>query len=152
MRRRDKEITDKKEIESILERATVCRVALCLDGIPYVVPLSFGCRDNCLYFHSAPEGRKIDMIRQNNNVCFELDTDEGIAESESACNWSVKYRSVIGYGRAYLVEDLSEKRKALGVIVSHYSDRSHEFAEESIDGVAVIKVEIDSITGKKSGF
>ena len=71
MRRKDKEIKDKEVIESIIKRATVCRIALSENNVPYIVPLSFGYKDNCLYFHSAPEGRKIDIIKQNNNVCFE---------------------------------------------------------------------------------
>ena len=67
VRRKDKEIKDKEVIESIIKRATVCRIALSENNVPYIVPLSFGYKDNCLYFHSAPEGRKIDIIKQRVN-------------------------------------------------------------------------------------
>lgn len=75
MRRSEKEVNDIHEIESILKQTSICRIGLCVDNIPYVVPMNYGYRDNCLYLHSAKEGRKIDIIRENPNVCFEVDTD-----------------------------------------------------------------------------
>jgi hypothetical protein len=64
MRREDKAIVELAEIEQILHKALVCRLGL-TDGIrPYVVPLSFGFKNNTLYFHSAPEGKKIEMLRK----------------------------------------------------------------------------------------
>ncbi|MCJ7619404.1 MAG: pyridoxamine 5'-phosphate oxidase family protein, partial [Anaerolineae bacterium] len=65
MRRAEREIKDREAIEDILRRATVCRLAVCDGNVPYVVPLSFGYADNCLYFHSAREGRKIETIKAN---------------------------------------------------------------------------------------
>ncbi len=59
MRRKDKEIKDEKEIESVISKCDVCRIALCENNSPYVVPVCFGYRDNCLYFHSASYGKKI---------------------------------------------------------------------------------------------
>ena len=152
MRRKDKEIKDKAVIESIIKRATVCRIGLCENNVPYVVPLVFGYKDNCLYFHSAPKGRKIDTIKRNNNVCFELDTDLQSVKSETACSWDMKYYSVIGFGKAFFVDDLEEKRKALNIIMEHYSGNPHEYPTNEINKVAIIKVKIDSMTGKKSGY
>lgn len=152
MRRREKEIKDKVDIESILQRATVCRVALCDNGVPYVVPLSFGYLDDRLYFHSAPVGKKIDIIKHNNNVCFEVDIDRAVVEAEVPCQWSAKYRSVIGLGKAHLVEDPDEKRRALEIIVSHYSAGSYEYPHEAINSVAIFRVDIESMTGKQSGY
>ena len=131
----DKEIKDKKAIESIIQRAIVCRVAFSENDVPYVVPVNFGYEDDCLYFHSAPEGKKIEMIKQNNNVCFELDIDHEVVKSESPCNWGMKYRSVIGFGRAFFVDDLEEKRRSLGIIVEHYSGNSSEYPEDMINTV-----------------
>jgi len=151
MRRKDKEIKDKNVIESIIKRATVCRIALSESNVPYIVPLSFGYKDNCLYFHSAPQGRKIDIIKQNNNVSFELDIDcELVKKQEDPCSWSMKYSSVIGFGKAFFIEDSAEKRKALNIIVGHYSDNSYEYPVNEINKVAIIKLEIDSMTGKRS--
>lgn len=152
MRREDKEIRDKDEIESIVQRAIVCRVAFSENDVPYIVPVNFGYKDDCLYFHSAPEGKKIDAIRQNGNVCFEMDIDQEVVRAETPCNWAMKYRSVIGFGKAFLVRDVEEKRKALNNIVEHYSGKPSDYPESAISNVAIIKVEIESMTGRKSGY
>ncbi len=153
MRRKDREIKDKKLMESILERATVCRVGLSENNVPYIVPVNFGYRDNCLYFHSAKEGKKIDMIRGNNNVCFEIDSDSEVVKGENACGWTMKYYSIIGFGRAFFVEGFEEKRKALDVVMEHYAGKSSlEYSEEAVNNAAIIKVEIESMTGKKSEY
>ncbi|NIN98156.1 MAG: pyridoxamine 5'-phosphate oxidase family protein, partial [Anaerolineae bacterium] len=148
----DREIEDRVAVESILREATVCRVALSVNDIPYVVPLNFGYEDGCLYFHSAPEGKKIEMIRHNSNVCFEVDIGHELVEAEKACDWTVRYRSVIGFGKAFLAEDPEEKRRALDIIVGHYSDTSYEYSNAALSRVAIIKVEIESMTGKQSGY
>jgi len=152
MRRKDKEIKNKELIESIIKRATVCRIGLSENNVPYVVPLVFGYKDNCLYFHSAPEGKKINIIKQNDNVCFELEADLQLARAETACNWDMKYYSVIGFGKAFLIDDTEEKRRALNIIMEHYSGNPHEYPANKINKVAIIKVKIDSMTGKKSGY
>jgi len=150
--RKDKEIKDKDEIESTIKRANVCRIGLAENNIPYVVPLVFGYKDNCLYFHSAPEGKKIDIIKRNNNVCFEIDTDCELVKSETACNWDIKYYSVIGFGKAFFIDDPEEKRTALNIIMKHYSGNSYEYPANEINEVAIIKVKINSMTRKKSGY
>ena len=152
MRRAEREIKDRKTIDEILHQATVCRLGLCDGGMPYVVPLSYGYEDDCLYFHSAPEGRKIEIIRTNPHVCFEVDVDHEFVPADTACNWTVRFRSVIGFGKARLVEDPEEKRRALDVILGHYSDGPYEYVTDSLDKVAVIRVQIDNITGKQSGY
>jgi len=148
-----KKITeDKNTIESIIRQASVCRIALSDDAQPYVVPVCFGYEDNTLYFHSSNKGRKLDILRKNNAVCFEIDLDHEIVRSEDACEWSIKYRSVIGFGRAFLVEDFEDKRRALDVIVAHYGGRLHEYPEATLRNTAVVKVEIQSMRGKISGY
>ncbi len=81
MRREDKEINDIATIEGIIRKARVCRLALSENGQPYIVPLCFGYKDNNLYFHSAGEGKKLDIIKKNNNVCFEFDIDLELVKS-----------------------------------------------------------------------
>jgi nitroimidazol reductase NimA-like FMN-containing flavoprotein (pyridoxamine 5'-phosphate oxidase superfamily) len=152
MRRGDREIKDRQDIEKILARATVCRLGLCSGGIPYVVPLSFGYKNSRLYFHSAPEGRKIETIRENPNVCFEMDVDQEVVPGDSPCQWSVRYHSVIGFGKARLLEEIEEKRRALDVILAHYGGVSDDYGEGAVDKVAVIEVRIESVTGKQSGY
>ena len=153
MRRKDKEIKYENTITSIIKRAAVCRIGLSENNVPYIVPLNFGYKDNCLYFHSAKEGKKIDMIRKNNSVCFEIDMDTELVEAENACGWGMKYYSIIGFGKAFLVDDFDEKRKALDIIMEHYSGKSSfEYSEEAVINTAIIKVEMESMTGKKSGY
>jgi uncharacterized protein len=151
LRRSDKELTDRKDIDDVINRARICHLALCQDGIPYVVPLNYGYADGCLYFHSAGEGRKIDILRSNNTVSFTMYVDESLVESDTACKWGTKYRSVIGEGKAYLLDDKAEKEAALHIIMRHYSDREFIFDPSKVDQVVIIRVEIASITGKRSG-
>ncbi len=150
MRRKDKEITDVATLEEILSIATVCRLGLCEGNQPYVVPLCFGYKDNALYFHCASQGKKLDILRKNDNVCFEVDIDQQIVKSDQACNWGMKYKSVIGFGKAVFIEDIELKRKALGIIMEHFSKDSFKISEEAIKNTTVVKIEIESMTGKKS--
>ena len=150
MRRADRYIADRKEIEDILRQSTVCRLAMVDAGRPYLVPLCFGYDAGVLYLHSAPVGKKIDLLRKNRNVCFEFDTDTIAVPAETPCGWTMRYRSVIGYGIAGFVEDLGEKRAALDVIMRQYAEGTHEYSDETLRKTAVIKVEILEISGKKS--
>jgi len=150
MRRKDKEISDESAIKSIIAKTHVCRLGMVNGNTPYIVPLCFGYHDNILYFHGALKGQKIDLIRKNPNVCFEFDRIAEPIESEEACEWSMKYQSVIGFGKAVLIESSDEKREALSVIMAQYSDRLFQFPENMLKATAVIKVEIESMTGKQS--
>ena len=135
MIRKDREITEKEQIEGIIKKATVCRVAFCHDNQPYLAPFNFGYENNCLYFHSARDGRKIDMIRGNNNVCFEFDIGHKMNRKGLACEWSFSYQSVIGFGKASIIDNPLEKRHGLEVIMTHYSKRKFEFLDEKIKNI-----------------
>ena len=152
MRRKDKEISDESGIKAIIKKAVVCRLGMVNGNKPYLVPLCFGYNDHVLYFHGALKGQKIDLIRKNPNVCFEFDTVTETIESENACDWSIKYQSVIGFGKAVFIEDSDEKRKALSIIMAQYSEQQFQFPENMVKATAVFKVEIESMTGKQSGF
>ena len=152
MRWKDREISDESGIKAIIGKAVVCRLGLVNGNTPYVVPLCFGYHDNTLYFHSALKGLKIDCIRKNPNVCFEFDLNAEVKESENACDWGMIFQSVIGFGKAKFIEDSNEKRNALGIIMAQYSDKQFEFPENKVKATAVIRVEIESMTGKQAGF
>lgn len=139
-------------MESIISKANVCRLGLSVDNIPYIVPLNFGYRDSCLYFHTPKVGKKMDMIKTNSRVCFEMDIDHEVVRAENPCDSSMKFRSVIGYGRASLLDEIEEKRRALDIIVEHYSGQVNEYKEKMVDHLSVIKVQVESMTGKKSGY
>ncbi|MFC1904007.1 pyridoxamine 5'-phosphate oxidase family protein [Chloroflexota bacterium] len=152
MRRKEREITDFNEIEEIIKKATSCRIGLVDGDEPYVVPVCFGYERNTLYFHCALEGRKVEIIKKNNNVCLEIDVDVEVTKSDDPCNWAVKYRSVIGVGKAHILRSDTEKSRALKLITRHYSDGEFNFPKPKLDSVLVVKVEIESITGKKVGY
>jgi len=152
MRRKDKEITDPKEIEKILKREKICRVAFNGSPFPYVVPLCYGYEDGAIYFHGFGGGKKIDCIKDDPHVCFEIDCDVKIISDEDPCEWTVHYRSVIGYGRATILEDPEEKKKGLDIIVKQYAGRALPFPEKALEAVCVVKVEIESVKGRKNGY
>jgi uncharacterized protein len=167
MRRKDREITDRAAIEAILDEAMVCRIGLADDDGPYVVPMCFGFEGTCLYLHSAPEasknlsgssplsslaefdGKKITMIRKNPRCCFEADICDGIISGDRPCSWGMRYRSVIGFGRAAILTEPEEKQHGLNCIMRHYGGGTHEFSEKDLGPVTVIRITIESMTGKK---
>ena len=151
MRRKDKEITSRSEIESVIRKSTVCRLALANEQQPYLVPLCFGYNDNSLYFHSSPKGKKLDLIKKNNKVCFEFDIGHAIKMADRPCEWGMQYESVIGFGEASFIEDSDSKRKALDIIMEQYSDKSSLYSETRVKQTVIIKVEIIRMTGKRSG-
>ena len=150
MRRSEKEIADREEIDSIIRRSRVLRLGLSDKGQPYVVPLCFGYDGKALYFHCAREGRKLDILSRNSRVCFEFDNFEAMVEANDACGWGIRYQSVIGVGTAQLVEEGPDKQHALSVIMAQYSERAFSFPAEMLVRTAVVKIEIERLTGKQS--
>ena len=152
MRRKEREITDHTALEEILHKARICRLAMSADDQPYVIPLCFGYRDRTLYIHCAQEGLKIDMLKKNNRICFEVDGDHELVRGESAFEWGMKGRSVIGFGRAHLINDPEGKTRALDVIMEHYGAKGpFAYKNKGFQKALVIKVEIERLTGKKVG-
>ena len=153
MRRKEREIKNKKEIEGIIKKALICRLGLSSNDHPYIVPLNFGYKNNILYFHCAKAGKKTDIIKKNNNVCFEIEVDAELIKGEHACiDWKMHYSCVIGFGKAFIIEDIEEKKKSLDIIMEHYTGKSKfDYTEKNIRGVGIIKVVIESMTGKKNG-
>jgi hypothetical protein len=119
---------------------------------PYVVPLCFAYNDKTLYFHSAGEGLKLEILQHNPSVCVEFDIDQEVIQGDKPCKWTMNYRSVIGFGTASVVENLEEKKKGLDAIMQQYSGRSFEYLQPEIENTVIIKVEIESMTGKESGY
>ncbi|HEY3378773.1 MAG TPA: pyridoxamine 5'-phosphate oxidase family protein [Armatimonadota bacterium] len=152
MRRSEKEITDAAEIAAVLQRAPVCRVAMCDGARPYVVPMCFGVEDRVLYFHAATEGLKLDILRANPWVCIECDLDVAVLPAEQSCGIGMRYRSVIGHGRAVFLDDPAAKRHALAAIVRHYADHVTEMPDAALLRTTVFQVELESVTGKQGGF
>jgi len=152
MRRKDKEINDRAVIDSIIRSARVCRLAMIDEDRPYVIPLSFGYSDNTLYFHSAQAGKKLECLKKNSNVCVEFDIDVEPIRADAACKWSMRYRSVIALGRASFLHNPEDKRRGLAAIAEHYGHCQDDVPADAVESLAVIKVTVDGVTGKSSGF
>jgi hypothetical protein len=153
MRRFDKLITDTKIIEKILNESSICRIGFSVKGEAHIVPVNFGYKDNILFIHSATAGRKIDFIKENANVCFEMELDHDIIKGKVACDWTTKYRSVVGYGRISVVHDKLKKTEGLDVIMAKYGGpEKNVYSDKSLDQMVLLIIEIDSLTGKQSGI
>jgi len=144
-----RKITDIEEIEGIINKATVCHLGLVDGDEPYVVPVCFGYERNVLYFHGNLKGRKIELIKKNNKICFEMETDVEVKRAEEACRWGMKYMSVIGVGRVYIVEKEDEKSHALDLITKRCAGDALSFPKSELDKTLVMRVDIESITGKQ---
>ncbi|KYC45374.1 MAG: Pyridoxamine 5'-phosphate oxidase [Candidatus Methanofastidiosum methylothiophilum] len=150
MNRSDREITNLNQIEEILAKANILRVALCENNLPYVIPVNFGYKEKSIYIHCAKKGKKIDILTRNNNVSFEVDIDTELVGAENACGCSMKYKSVVGFGKAYFILDSKEKKQALDIIMAHYFKGVFEYSLGEIEKTCLIRIDIDSMTGKKS--
>lgn len=154
MRRKDREITSTKEIAGILDLCKTCHLAMVDDGRAYVVPLSFayelGESGLTLYFHSAKEGRKLDILRKNSAVCFEICTEgEPIFSASTPCNSGYYFSSVHGFGDVRFVEDIGEKRAALSLLMQHQAGMAVKFTGAQAASVCVYKIVTTDFTGKK---
>lgn len=153
MRRKDREVTDRETIEEIIKACKTCHLAMVDDGKPYVVPLNFGYEldaDNLtLYFHSAKEGKKLDILHKNSSICFDIASEGMPIHAESPCNCGYYFSSIIGMGTVEFIEDTKEKCKALSLLMKHQADRDVEFNEAQVNSVCVYKVSTSDYSGKK---
>jgi len=151
MRRKDLEITDTAAMEDILHEALVAHIGMVDQGIPYVVPMVFAYDDGCLYLHSAATGRKIDILKRNPTVCFQVDVGCEVIPGATPCSFTAKYRSIIGHGQATLIVDAKDKVEALDTMMSRFLPGQQEYKPASLSKVVVIRIDIDSMTGKQAG-
>lgn len=152
MRKREKEIVGQAALEKVIKSCQVCRLALFDDEFPYIVPLNFGYRKGVLYFHGAMTGKKLSLLKANNRVGFEMDTQLAVVEGKEACEWGMAFQSIIGHGRISMIQSPEAKKEALDIIMAQYSDQQFDFPGKKISGTAVYKLEIEKMTGKQAGI
>lgn len=154
MRRKDKEVTSRDWMADVLDRGVWIELAMAdKEGWPYIVPLSYGFKDDFIIVHGAREGKKIDLLKENNKVAFNVAIDtEVVRNEENPSEFSMKYRSVSGLGIASFIEDLEEKREALKILMDHYRGPKEPMAEGMLKATAVIKIQITEITGKNNFY
>lgn len=147
MRRKDREIADFDKMLKIMEQCDCCRLGFQDEGSTYIVPMNFGYQEErgkvTLYFHSAKVGKKIDLLKAQPYVGFEMDTKHELVENEAACGYSFLYQSIIGEGNVSIIDDYSEKIYALRRIMKHYSKKTEwDFRDDLVSRVAVIKLDV----------
>ena len=104
-----------------------------------------------LFFHSALEGKKLDIIKNNNKACFEIDCDTKLIEGEKPCKYGYEYRSIIGFGKIVILETSEEKIEGLNLLMQHQTGvkNNYTFNEEDLKNLLVFKIEVDDFTGKE---
>ena len=152
MTKREFQITDEAKIRQILDSAKVLHLGLAVDNEPYVVPMNYGyCLEEgklTLYLHSAVQGKKLDMIRANSRVFFELDCDRMPFEGKLPCQYGMVYSSVMGRGTASIVEDVEEKKQAMTLLMKTQTGMDFDFNDRLVSIVSVIRIDVTEYTAK----
>ena len=152
MTKRERQVTDPEQIRYILDTAKVLHLGLAVDNEPYVVPMNYGytMEDGklVLYLHSAVRGKKLDMLRANPRVFFEVDCDLMPFEGQMPCQYGLVYSSVMGRGTAHIVEDVEEKKKAMTILMKTQTGKDFSFEDRLVSIVAVIRIDVAEYTAK----
>ena len=152
MTKRERQITDQRQILDILDSGKVLHLGLAVDNMPYVVPMNYGyTQENgklIIYLHSATRGRKLDMIRANPNVFFEIESGVQPFEGVLPCQYGMVYSSVMGCGTARIIEDAEEKKQAMTLLMKTQTGKDFQFNDRLVSIVAVIRVDVDEYTAK----
>lgn len=154
MRRSNREVTERADILAILDKCEIMRIGLSVDDKPYIVPMNFAYEQIdgriFIYFHCASEGKKLDIIERNNNVCFEADCSYKTLEGSTACEWSAEFESVIGEGTIAKLTDETQKISALDIFMKRYGYAGKpNYKQTELDAVTILKISVASITGKR---
>lgn len=150
MRRNDKEVKEIEDIVKIIDKCRECTIAFFDDKYPYVIPLNFGYEYTGkinLYFHGANEGKKLDLIKKNNKVAFEMHHVKEINIDKIACKSTTKFESINGNGKIEILEK-EDKTKGLNIIMKHYTKKDYEIDENILNSVCVFKLKVNEIYGK----
>jgi len=145
----------KPELEKIIQNCEICHIAMVdQNNMPYVLPFNFGYGNDEIFLHSAQQGKKIDILKNNPQVCvaFSGDYELRYRDVEVACSYSWKYRSVLVYGKVEFITDMDQKVDALNFIMKNYSDRSFKYNDPAVKDVNCYKVVIDKMEGRAYGY
>ncbi len=152
MRRKDREITDFNEMINIVKKCDSCVLGLNDSGFPYLIPMNFGMNVEdgqlYLYFHCASEGRKLELIRKDNRVAFEMDCEHKLVLKEDEMECTMGYASVIGQGTIEFVQE-EDKFNALKILIGQYRDNDFKFDTGMLKVTTVLKMKVLNMTGKR---
>ncbi|MCG8579278.1 MAG: pyridoxamine 5'-phosphate oxidase family protein [Bacteroidales bacterium] len=151
MRRKEREIKDAVIIHQILSQSSICRLAIHDEPFPYIVPMNYGYVDGTIYFHCATEGRKLDLLKKNNKVGFEIEYDSEVLKGAVSCQWTTRYRSVIGTGEVDIIDDIETKTLGLDTIMKQHGKADNEYIPGAMAKALVLRLKIKSFTAKQAG-
>jgi uncharacterized protein len=153
---KSREITTPSAMEEIIAKCGYCSMAMVdKNNEPYVLPMNFGYDEGVVYLHSAPGGKKVDILRNNKRVCLAFSADHLLRHQNEdvACSYSMKYRSVLVYGKVEFIDDPDEKRKALNILMKQYTGRGDfDYNDPAIMNVLVYKVVAEKMEGRAFGY
>jgi len=154
MRRKDREITTREEMIEVFQKADACRVAFAVDNIPYIVCMNYGFEWEgefpILYFHCAHEGKKLEQMKANPYVCFQIDTDHELKYIEEKVHCTMDYSSLVGMGYLELVSDEEGRKRGLDLLMEHHGHPlPPEYPEGSMKRTTVLRLRVTEVTGKK---
>ena len=152
MTKRERQVTDPEQILHILDTAKVVHLGLSVNDEPYVVPMNYGYTMEegklTLYLHSAVRGKKLDIIRANSKVFFEIDCDRMPFEGRVPCQYGMVYSSIMGRGTATLVEDVEAKKQAMTILMKTQTGKDFSFNDRLVSIVTVIRIDVAEYTAK----
>ena len=152
MTRRERQVTDRNEMIKILDKCMILHLGLVDGDEPYIVPMNYGYtmegEELTLYLHCAPVGRKLDIIRENPKVFFEMECDVMPVDGKVACQYGTAYSSLMGRGRAEIIEDTEGKKEALTIFMKTQTGKDFEFTDKLVTIVSVIKIKVSDYTAK----
>ena len=146
-----------REMEEILKRAEVGRLALSDGSLPYVVPLNFIYDDGKIVFHCAWEGKKLDIISKNPNCCFEVDEFMGEVSYhyDSLCH--LDYDSVLVFGKARIENSGEENLRFFELLHAKYkeiyrkplSEGGVRFDKARLHEACCVVIDVEELTGRR---
>lgn len=152
MTRRERQVTDINEILKILDNSKVLHLGLVDGDEPYVVPMNYGYTyENeklTIWLHCARQGRKLDVMRINPKVFFEMEYGITPFEGEVACKYGITYSSLMGRGVATIIEDVETKKIALSALMKAQTGRDFSFEDKMAEVVGVVKIDVIEFTAK----
>jgi uncharacterized protein len=154
MNLRPRMLTKEEEMLRIIHEAQVCYLGMSEDNNPYVLPMNFAYESGVFYLHAAPEGHKLEVLKGNAQVCININTGNELfhRHKEVGCSWGMKFKSVNAFGKATFIDDYEEKYRVMQLFMVKFSGETYEFSEPSIRNVAVIRVDVEKMTGEVYGY
>jgi nitroimidazol reductase NimA-like FMN-containing flavoprotein (pyridoxamine 5'-phosphate oxidase superfamily) len=152
---KNRPLNSKAQMEEIINKCQVCYVGMIdVQNKPYVLPMNFGYKDDYIYIHGKQSGKKIEALKNNPDVCISFSTDHQLryVDEEVACSWSMRYRSVLAYGKVEFINESAERVKALNIIMSHYSGKEFTFNEPAVHEVQPLKIKVEKMEGRVYGY